>query len=297
MGSKAIVFKTKNRYDLEYSFVGKGEPVLIMHGGHSNCYEQFGMAEFMERGFSVITPSRPGYGRTSKELGISMESACEAYAELLDELHLSRVHVIAISAGGPSGLHFAARYPERVRSLILQSAVADIFLTPGDKLYRTARTLFRPSYERYLWALMRFMNNLFPSLLFKSMISSFSKLPSKEVLQQISDDDRKQFKKMIKLQRSGYGFYIDLEIAGQDLNSVLTGIQCPALIMHSSHDASVPMEHARHAHRHIPNSQLCELDSWGHLIWLGKDASEMYQKLFDFLESQLQRYSSRGERN
>ncbi|QJD83885.1 alpha/beta fold hydrolase [Cohnella herbarum] len=297
MESKSAVFKTKTGYNLEYSVVGQGEPVLIMHGGHSNCYEQFGMAEFIERGFSVITPSRPGYGRTSKELGISMETACDAYLELLEELHLPEVHVVAISAGGPSGIQFAARHPERVRSLILQSAVADIFLTPGDKLYRTARTLFRPSYEKYLWALMRFMNNLFPNLLFKSMLASFSKLPSKEVLPQISDDDRKQFMKMINLQRSGHGFYIDLEIAGQDLTSVLTDIQCPALIMHSIHDASVPMEHARHANRHIPNSRLCELESWGHLIWLGKDASDMYHKLFVFLESQLQYSSPKDERS
>lgn len=279
-------YKTLDGFNLEYSVVGQGEPILIMHGGHSNCNEELGYKELTGRGYSVITPSRPGYGQTSKELGENLITACDAYLELLNHLHIPQVHVIAISAGGPSGIHFASRNPQRVRSLTLQSAVAGRWLTPGDKLYKSAQIMFRPSAEKYLWAMMRFMNKLIPGLLFKSMIASFSKLPSEEVLPQISDEDRNQFKQMLNRQRSGYGFLIDLAQTQHDLTSVMSVIQCPALVMHSIHDSSVPVEHARHASRHIPGTQLCELDSWGHLIWLGKGAPEMFQMLFSFLESQ-----------
>ncbi|TWL43763.1 hypothetical protein CHCC15543_1441 [Bacillus licheniformis] len=55
---------------IEYSRVGEGKPILVMHGGHSNCREEF------ESRFSIITPSRAGYGRTSKEIGDSLELAC-----------------------------------------------------------------------------------------------------------------------------------------------------------------------------------------------------------------------------
>ncbi len=44
-----------------------------------------------------------------------------AYLSLLNQLKIERVHVIAISSGGPSGIIFASQYPERVRSLNLQS--------------------------------------------------------------------------------------------------------------------------------------------------------------------------------
>lgn len=278
-------YTTKEGYSMEYSVVGQGEPILIMHGGHSNCKEELGYSELTGNGYSVITPSRPGYGKTSKELGENIHIACEAYLDLLDELGVSQVHLIAISAGGPSGIHFASRYPERVRSLSLQSAVAQRLLTPADKLYKSAQIMFRPSIEKYLWAMMRFINKWFPSLLFKSMIASFSMLPSSEVSRQISEKDRDQFKKMLNRQQSGHGFLVDLEQTGHDLTSVLVTIQCPTLIMHSIHDASVSVAHARHAHQHIPNSLLCELDSWGHLIWLGEGATEMFHKLFAFLDN------------
>ncbi|MBT2713956.1 hypothetical protein J7E23_13995 [Pseudomonas sp. ISL-88] len=47
----------------------QGRPYLVMHGGHSNCYEEFGYKARIEQGYSIITPSMSGYGQTSKEIG------------------------------------------------------------------------------------------------------------------------------------------------------------------------------------------------------------------------------------
>lgn len=276
--------RTKNGFILEYSIVGQGEPVLVLHGGHSSCDEELGSSELVAGHFSVITPSRPGYGSTSKELGESLVVACDSYIELLDELRIPQVHVIAISAGGPSGIHLAARFPSRVRSLVLQSAVTQRWLNPDHKLYKSAQLLFRPPIEKYVWAMTRFLNKRCPSFLFNRMIPSFSKLPKGEVLRQISDEDRKKFKNMIARQRSGHGFLIDLVHTGRDATQALAAIECPTLIMHSIYDASVSVEHARHACRFIPNARLCELDIWGHLIWLGTGADEMNRQLFSFLK-------------
>ncbi|MCY9593399.1 alpha/beta hydrolase [Paenibacillus chitinolyticus] len=277
--------QTKDGFILEYSIVGQGEPVLVLHGGHSSCYGELGRNELTARHFSVITPSRPGYGRTSKELGESLIVACDSYIELLDELQIPQVNVIAMSAGGPSGIHLASRFPNRVRSLVLQSAVTQCWLNPDDKLYKFSQFLFRPPIEKYVWTIIRLLNKLFPSFLLSNMIPSFSKLPKEEVLPQINDADRRKFKSIIAQQRSGHGFLIDLVHTGKDATSALAAIKCPTLIMHSIHDASVSVDHARHASRLIPNSRLCELDLWGHLIWLGTGADEMNRQLFSFLEA------------
>lgn len=277
-------YATKNGFRLEYSLVGSGEPILVMHGGHSNCHEELGYAPLAAKGYCIITPSRPGYGNTSAEPGQSIMTACEAYIELLDELQAPQAHVLAMSAGGPSGIYLASRYPNRVNKLILQSAVSRGWLSPDDKLHRLARIMFSPSAEKYVWASLRLMNKLFPRVLLSGMVPSFSMLPKEKVLPQISGEDRRLFKNMINRQRSGRGFMIDLEQTSHDLTSELASIQCPTLIMHSIYDASVPVEHARHAYRTIPNARLCELDSWGHLIHLGAGADAMYERLFSFLD-------------
>ncbi len=282
---RRIEMFTSKEISIEYSIIGKGEPVFIMHGGHSNCKEEFGYEALVNNGFSVITPSRAGYGRTSKEAGKSLSAACEYYCKLLKHLNVEKVHILAISAGGPSGIYFAAKYPELVRTLTLQSAVTKKWLTPKDKEYKAAKVLFHPKSEKFTWSLISFMNNIFPNFIFKQMLPSFSKLKYREAKDKINKGDVEAIRRMNNRQRSGFGFFLDLtqinEVAVEDLQAVT----CPTFIMHSKHDSSVPLEHPYYARKNIPSSELCLLDSWGHLIWLGEESNETDESIIKFLKS------------
>ncbi|MFI2128697.1 alpha/beta fold hydrolase [Lysinibacillus fusiformis] len=270
---------------IEYSIIGKGEPIFVLHGGHSNCREEFGYRALVENGFSVITPSRPGYGRTSKEMGKSLSVACEYYSELLCYLNIRKVHLLAISAGGPSGIYFAARYPEKVCSFTLQSAVTKEWLTPKKKEYKAAKLLFHPDTEKYTWKLISVLNNVFPRFIFKLMFSSFSKLKYSEAREKFCKEDIEAIRKMNNRQRSGNGFLIDITNIGEISNIVLQAVSCPTLIMHSKYDGSVSLKHAYFAHENILSSELCLLDTWGHLIWLGNSSNETDKKIITFLEA------------
>jgi pimeloyl-ACP methyl ester carboxylesterase len=47
---------------IEYTLLGRGPVVLVCHGTSSNCFSVEGAAPLVEAGFTVLTPSRPGYG-------------------------------------------------------------------------------------------------------------------------------------------------------------------------------------------------------------------------------------------
>lgn len=90
---------------------------------------------------------------------------------------------------------------------------------------------------------------------------------------------------MNQRQRSGHGFMLDLEQTKSFALSDLQAILCHTLIIHSKHDQTVLPEHAHVAHALIPHSKLCLLESWGHLIWLGKDAETIDRELIAFLKT------------
>jgi pimeloyl-ACP methyl ester carboxylesterase len=270
---------------IEYSIVGEGEPILILHGGHSNCYEEFGYKELIQAGFKLITPSRPGYGMTSTEWGRNLDTVSYAYKKMLDHLGIEKIQIIAISAGGPSGLHFAASYPERVRSVILQSAVTKEWLNKRDKEYIAAHVLFRPKIEKHVWKMIGFMSNQFPRFIFKHMAASFSHIKTSEIWDHINDHDLDAFRKMNNRQRSGSGFLIDIKQTHEIKELHLKLIKCPVLIMHSKNDAAVPKEHATYAQEKITYSKLELLDTWGHLIWIGKGSDETSHKVVEFVKS------------
>lgn len=271
-------------YHIEYTIVGKGDPILVMHGGHSNCNEVFGYESLINSGFMIITPSRAGYGKTSRNIGESLGKACNYYVKLLDHLGIEKVHVLSISAGGPSGLYFASHYPERIKTLTLQSAVTKEWHTSKDKIYKLAQILFHPNSEKMTWKLIAFMSNLFPKFLFKQMLSSFSTLSYKEIKDKMSEEDINEVRMMNNRQQSGAGFLIDLSQTKEITSEDLKAITSKTLIMHSKHDGAVSLEHAQYAHRFIAGSQLDILEAWGHLIWLGKESKDMHERLVDFLK-------------
>ena len=80
-------------------------------------------------------------------------------------------------------------------------------------------------------------------------------------------------------------FFIDLSQTSTITPEYLCSVKCPTLILHSKNDSAVPLDHAYHAHQNIPNSKLVVLNSWGHLIWLGKHAQRVNDEVVDFLES------------
>ena len=202
-----VVETSKGR--IEYVVRGAGKTCLLLHGGHSNCFEDFGTEEILSAHMSALIPSRPGYGRTPANVGITASEAADAIITLLDKLSLSTVAVIAVSAGGPTGLYLAANYPKRVTKLVLESAVTKRWLKPNDKLYKTAGRMFHPRVQSLTWGLLKTFLQVNSNLIFKQMIPSFSKLQTAGVLTALSKSDKAAFKKMLLHMSAGHGFILN----------------------------------------------------------------------------------------
>jgi pimeloyl-ACP methyl ester carboxylesterase len=99
---------------VEYSIVGKGTPILFLHGGHSNCRETLFQQGIDTINYQLITPSRPGYGNTPLNNNLTPKDTADLIVSLLDNLRIDKVILYAISAGGLTSIELAARYPERV---------------------------------------------------------------------------------------------------------------------------------------------------------------------------------------
>jgi len=96
-----------NKGPIEYTLLGSGPVVLVCHGTSSNSFSTNLAGPLVEAGFSVLTPSRPGYGSTPLSTGQSAADGAQALAQLLDVLHVQTCSVVAISGGEPTGVALA----------------------------------------------------------------------------------------------------------------------------------------------------------------------------------------------
>lgn len=108
--------------DYVYEVRGKGEPLLLLHGGLMS-FDMFDpVMPLFSKGRQVIVVDLQGHGRTT--LG-SRPIRCEAIADdidtLLQQLGRTQVDVLGYSFGGCVALRLAAQHPDRVRRLVLVS--------------------------------------------------------------------------------------------------------------------------------------------------------------------------------
>jgi pimeloyl-ACP methyl ester carboxylesterase len=264
---------------IEYSIVGKGIPILFLHGGHSNCQETLLHKGFDTNKFQLITPSRPGYGKTPLDDKLTPRKTADLVVALLNYLKIDKIVLYAISAGGLTSIELASRYPERVEKLVLASAVTKKWLEKNGKVYKTAKQLFNPKTERIVWGMILLFSGVFPKMIANNFYPQFSKnKPHK-----LEKSDINEFLSTFKYFNSKSGFMSDIE---HDVETgLISQIKCKTLIIHSRNDNSVPFEHAEHANRMIKESKLIGLDNeWGHLFWIGKDSSETIKKIMEFIE-------------
>lgn len=106
---------------LHYVEAGKGEPVILLHGGQGDYRAwQPHMAPLSDR-FRVIAYSRRHHYPNVNAINADYSARADAgdLAGLISALRLGPVHLVGTSYGALTALTFALQHPAQVRSLVL----------------------------------------------------------------------------------------------------------------------------------------------------------------------------------
>jgi pimeloyl-ACP methyl ester carboxylesterase len=110
-----------NGKNLAYEVRGNGEPVLFIHCGFvADGFTPLMNDSSLSEGYRLINYHRFGYGQSDRETSqvTVAQQAADARA-LVDELGISRAHIVGHSYGGVVALQLALDAPEVVHSLAL----------------------------------------------------------------------------------------------------------------------------------------------------------------------------------
>lgn len=241
---------------------------------------------FADASYTILAPSRPGYGRTPLATGTSLEGFAQVIAELCGRLGIgSLAAVVGQSAGGPSAVTMAARCPALVQRLILQSAVGPL-PWPGRRTRLGGKVVFSPRTERLTWALMHALVRRAPAAGLRLLLGGLSVQPTGPTLAAMTGPHRALAAALFERMRSGSGFSADLRnFSGTAAyRRTAAGVGQPALVIASPNDAAVPFAHARALARVLPSARLVTSQATGHFIWFGDDYPAIATAITDFLD-------------
>ncbi|HTC76142.1 MAG TPA: alpha/beta hydrolase [Edaphobacter sp.] len=106
---------------------GHGLAALFVHGYPLNGFQWRGALDRLQAHRRCIAPDVMGLGHTQtpEEQTISPVTQAEMLALLLDSLHIDAVDLVANDSGGLVSQVFVAKYPHRVRTLLLTNCDVD----------------------------------------------------------------------------------------------------------------------------------------------------------------------------
>ena len=140
-----------NGITLHYVDLGKGVPVIFVHGSLSNGgYWADQVGEFAKHYRAIAYSRRYNYPNSNPvRAGYSAVIDAEDLAAFIGTLHLGRVVVIGHSYGALTALFLAAKHPELVRALVLAEPPAVSLLThlQGDEA-KTGKAIFEDIQRR-----------------------------------------------------------------------------------------------------------------------------------------------------
>ncbi|MDT2005276.1 alpha/beta fold hydrolase [Rhodococcus opacus] len=221
---------------IAYQDTGDGPPLLLLAGQANNHHWWDAVRPDFDRHFRTVTMDYRGTGASDKpDTGYSTPLFADDAICVLDALGIDRAHVYGTSMGGRVAQWVAARYPERVRSLVLGCT------SPGgphavERGRDVRSSLAQPDPDRARRALLDLMYT--PDWLARNP-GPYNTL---------GDPDMPVHAKVAHLRASN----------GHDAWDALPSIGAPTLILHGTDDVLSPVDNAAllaeripHAHREL----------------------------------------------
>ena len=202
-----------------YEVYGKGEPLLVLHGGGVGCtYEMGRFIDELSKDYMVIAPSTRGQGKSgigTKE--ITYEQKAKDIMAAVNKVTKKPTIILGFSDGAFTAYKIASMYPKRVKKIV---AIGAGELDPATHQFPVLTLDALAQYDK------RFIEEK------KALSPEPEKLP----------DFLNRY----------YAFFNSVKV-GKDL---FNSIKCPVLLIAGELDANAPLDTVISAYKMLPNAQL-----------------------------------------
>ncbi len=209
--------------------------------------------QFFSSQFRFVRYDERGCGMSERQPGrLSVDQWTDDFESVIDAARPREpVTLLGISQGGLACIQYALRHPDRVARLILYGAYArGVFLRGTEETRATFRAIIELA--RVAWG---------------SDNPTFRQVFTSRFIPGGSPAQLQWFNELCRRTATGETAAKLFEArAGIDIESSLSEVRAPTLVLHACDDSIAPVEEGRRLASGIPGAEFVELDSANHIL-------------------------------
>ena len=232
-------FATVGGLRIRYRTMGKGAPLVLLHGWGTSLDTFRPMAEDLGRFHTVTSFDFPGHGQSDLPPGAwAVDDFVGLTLELMAELGIEKASVLGHSFGGRVAIKLAAAHPDKVDRLVLVDAAG---VPPAQTLRRRLKRFAS-----------RFANSV-------GRLGQPGQAVRRKIVARIASPD---------YMNAGPLRGTFLAVIREDLRPVMPLIKVPTFLIWGDLDEDTPPADARTMEQLIPGAKLLVIKSAGHFSYL-----------------------------
>jgi pimeloyl-ACP methyl ester carboxylesterase len=227
------------------------EAVVFVHGNPGSSEDWLEVLPHVGEFARAIAPDMPGYGKADRpaRFAYTVEGYARHLAGLIEQLGLTRVHLVLHDFGGPWGLEWSVAHPSQVASVTL----INIGIVPGYRWHVIARIWRTP-------VIGELFNRINGRESFRRGLNAGNPKPFPDAFvdRMFDEMDAGHKRAVLALYRA-----TDLDAWSRRIGASIKGLSLPALILWGAEDDALPVRFAA-VQREYFRAEVHELAGCGH---------------------------------
>jgi pimeloyl-ACP methyl ester esterase len=259
---------TDKKITWHYEVLGEGDVLVFLHGWAASSRVFVQQAEYFSQKNKVILVDLPGHGKTSWQ-EISFDAVADEINVLLQKINVASFSLVGSSMGGVVALKLCARFPEKIKRLVMVGSLPQFCRSPGMPL-----GLDRAQFEK----LKSQLAHKYPSILDIFFRSLFT----------IEERESQKFQWLHQFRREedvpskdALVYFLD-KLGTEDLMPILKEIKIPALFIAGAQDYICPSDSLAFLKNILPRIHFHVIEQSGHFPFLIR-STEFNQAVEKFL--------------
>ena len=260
-------------------------PLLLIHGGRDHCRNWDWTAQRLRDRYHIIAPDWRGHGDSSwaADGNYDMQSYVYDLAQLIHQLDLGPISIVAHSMGGNIALRYTGLFPDNVKNIVAIEGLGPSPTVLAERAEKSHADHFRQ------WILDKRLAAGRKPRHYASFDEALARMKAEN--SHLSDEQARHLT-IHGISRNEDGswswkfdnhlnIWPNSDISEADLHALWSAITCPTLLLYGADSwASNPERDGRI--RHFNNAKVIEFEKAGH--WLHHDQFERFiATLEDFL--------------